>query len=833
MRLCKKIIAVAIATQLAACGGGDDSDSDVGTTASISGKAADGYLTDAKACLDSNLNKLCDANEPSAMTGSAGEFTIQAEQSAIDTAPILIEAIAGKTVDLDDPNNTISDNYTLSAPAKSLFVSPISTLVQNEIELGSSQQEAIESISQKLGSTIDIAADYVKLSAEDSADSPEYERLHKTAQVLVDIQVKKAKELQTVSGVAHSDKMAVINAELEKQLDQIANKVDAAGDSFDSAAVADDVLPNMDITEENLQDKVDAIESEKNAVSSDMLALLKSVSIGNVMSDGPLLYHELLELQQEKTYGSMHDLRFTLMEYDGSYETLRPVTETPTNLLLTDAGWEVADDKIIGLQQTNGVDVLVTALPELSMQVSVKKMNVSNKSMLSFVGDDAKAWKGIVDESATFAPETYAYMLKTKPVQQRYVINTHPHWCTAEEWENRNKICNVIQTSNGSSMVDATSLASVTKDTADMQQQGTIGLGFGTSHRVVAEMLVDGTAHFYSIGYSDDTLTAIDSGTWSDQVILDQTIRVITAPPSVYRNLYNSNFSSDNKAYIAQVKGFLRAIEKRPNQASESIWFDQNVASQLDQAISQPLTMAQCLASLPDKGHIPQPNDYITYKTQETRVNPDGSDLVLNFEDETIRGGMADWPYVESGVVSPAYKDIPEIPLWTQNKVEIDSFTRKVDGKLVYEEKAYYSDVGYHGHQSWEYSQDSNGILNDTYMITPKTSLVANEARLINWPFILTQERVLYSDLDDAIATGKSYAQLPKNKLDFKVSYLGKEKIKIGEKEYNTCVLYEDYGSGYNKYWKTNIGSIKRESKENDWLRLKVSEMVSFGHRAP
>lgn len=57
------------ALALALSGCGDDPISDTPSnggdvTVSLSGNAADGYLTGATICLDINTNKVCDTNEP-------------------------------------------------------------------------------------------------------------------------------------------------------------------------------------------------------------------------------------------------------------------------------------------------------------------------------------------------------------------------------------------------------------------------------------------------------------------------------------------------------------------------------------------------------------------------------------------------------------------------------------------------------------------------------------------------------------------------------------------------------------------------------------------------
>lgn len=101
----------------------------------VSGIVADGLLQNAKVCLDVNGNRLCDANEPSAMTDASGAYTIKTTVGS--NFPILAMVTAGTTTDSD--YGAITQSYTLMAPAgKPGFVSPYTTLVQSEIDSGRS-----------------------------------------------------------------------------------------------------------------------------------------------------------------------------------------------------------------------------------------------------------------------------------------------------------------------------------------------------------------------------------------------------------------------------------------------------------------------------------------------------------------------------------------------------------------------------------------------------------------------------------------------------------------------------------------------------------------------
>jgi hypothetical protein len=139
---------------LAGCGGGDSggliSTNNPGTggggggggtppgvsTVAVSGIVADGLLQNAKVCLDVNNNRICDTNEPSAMTNASGAYTINS--AAGTNFPVLAMITAGVTIDSD--YGAVGESYMLMAPAgKPEFVSPYTTLVQSEIDSGRSQ----------------------------------------------------------------------------------------------------------------------------------------------------------------------------------------------------------------------------------------------------------------------------------------------------------------------------------------------------------------------------------------------------------------------------------------------------------------------------------------------------------------------------------------------------------------------------------------------------------------------------------------------------------------------------------------------------------------------
>ncbi len=174
---------------LSGCIESDDSDSSESTT-SFNGKVADGYLVNAKVCLDLNANNSCDDNEPYATSSAGGAFSLSGvTQSQIDTNPILVEVLAGETYDEDagDPAIKIETAYKLSAPAGSEFVSPITTILKNKMDNGKTQQTSIDEIKAILGDGFNPARDYVAAKASNELTTEEralYEKGHKIAQAI-------------------------------------------------------------------------------------------------------------------------------------------------------------------------------------------------------------------------------------------------------------------------------------------------------------------------------------------------------------------------------------------------------------------------------------------------------------------------------------------------------------------------------------------------------------------------------------------------------------------------------------------------------------------------
>ena len=163
-------------------------------TIRVKGKVADGYLVNAKVFLDKDGDEKLDNNEPAAQTDSTGSFDIEANIEDINRYPIVAIATKKNTIDLDT-GELVNKDYTLKSPKdKTEFISPLTTLVQKEIEKNPSMStnstaEKIKEIINKnaiLISTQDIFADYIIGKQNSNNEEKEkFEILHKISQIIV------------------------------------------------------------------------------------------------------------------------------------------------------------------------------------------------------------------------------------------------------------------------------------------------------------------------------------------------------------------------------------------------------------------------------------------------------------------------------------------------------------------------------------------------------------------------------------------------------------------------------------------------------------------------
>ncbi|MBI3480221.1 MAG: metallo-mystery pair system four-Cys motif protein [Nitrosomonadales bacterium] len=166
----------AVAALMAGCGGGSSS----GTTTTVTGVVADGYLSNATVCLDKNGNSVCDAGEPSAITDANGAYSIAGVTTVDATAYPIVAEVAATSVD-KDTNAAVGQAFTLTAPQGSTAVTPITSLVQNELQKNPSLTIASAVANVQTAAGIPVAVDPLKDYMAPATANP---NVHKAAQVV-------------------------------------------------------------------------------------------------------------------------------------------------------------------------------------------------------------------------------------------------------------------------------------------------------------------------------------------------------------------------------------------------------------------------------------------------------------------------------------------------------------------------------------------------------------------------------------------------------------------------------------------------------------------------
>lgn len=152
------------AAVLSACGGGGSGSSSASTsTVSLSGVVADGYLTGAKVCLDKNENTVCDAGEPFATTGAGGAYTITGVTGADVAAYPVVAEVPATATDSDFAGTTVGKAFVLTAPKGNTTVTPLSSLVHQEMVAtpALSAASAAAKVQTAMTITVNPLSDYI------------------------------------------------------------------------------------------------------------------------------------------------------------------------------------------------------------------------------------------------------------------------------------------------------------------------------------------------------------------------------------------------------------------------------------------------------------------------------------------------------------------------------------------------------------------------------------------------------------------------------------------------------------------------------------------------
>lgn len=222
----KSLLATAVlapAMIVAGCGSSYDSRNN---GSSKSGVAYDGYLKTAKACVDVNLNKVCDSGEPSTTTIDGGIYLFNGLTDAQNLLPLALEATAGITVD-EDTGDAIAEGFTYVGPASGSTLSAFTTLIQIDTERriadGDTPAEAEAAAKADLATRVDLPegtdlADYdaVAKSKANGSDANLATQLRVLGQVIT------KQFVGAIKASPEGNSSAILNASGKKVLAKVA-----------------------------------------------------------------------------------------------------------------------------------------------------------------------------------------------------------------------------------------------------------------------------------------------------------------------------------------------------------------------------------------------------------------------------------------------------------------------------------------------------------------------------------------------------------------------------------------------------------------------------------
>lgn len=189
---------------LVACGGSDDDPAPPPPaptpvkTAEVTVRVVDGPLEKALVCVDANANGACDDGETWARTDADGIAKLTLAEADVGKHGLLAMVPVGA---VDKDHGEVKTAYMMRSPADAAtLISPLTTLVQNQLEQGGGKTaEVVAALQEQLGLKLALLDDYSKKDDADSRLAADMARLW----VLVQQQQMEAtKDAKDAAGVA-------------------------------------------------------------------------------------------------------------------------------------------------------------------------------------------------------------------------------------------------------------------------------------------------------------------------------------------------------------------------------------------------------------------------------------------------------------------------------------------------------------------------------------------------------------------------------------------------------------------------------------------------------
>ncbi|MEO2069491.1 MAG: hypothetical protein ABGX27_08320 [Desulfurobacteriaceae bacterium] len=256
----------------------------------VSGVVVDGYLKNARVCLDlNNNNKECDLGEPTATTKEGGIYTLNVPAGLVNKYPIIAEVIVGETVD-EDTNQPVDKDVVLQAPpGKPDIVFSLTTLVATEIEKNPALtlEQAELKVKEQMGVSSDVSllGDYVQKESYDD----EYKKFHEVAKVVTEVVGEILDDVE--DQVSEDERDALLVAVTDTVKDKLSTIVETVeetltadnGTSTENATLDTDENLDVDAIVSQITSQVNATEIVNNVDNLDQQ--LEVVNDAEVSSD--------------------------------------------------------------------------------------------------------------------------------------------------------------------------------------------------------------------------------------------------------------------------------------------------------------------------------------------------------------------------------------------------------------------------------------------------------------------------------------------------------------------------------------------------------------------
>ncbi|MCL2916463.1 hypothetical protein L2725_22255 [Shewanella corallii] len=575
----KLALAGSLATVLAACGGSDSTETPTqeppptpppAPSPTLSGKVADGYLVGAKVCLDLNENKTCDDGEPSATSEAGGDFELEATQEQIDSYPLLVEVTAD-VVD-EDTGETVSSPYSLTAPVGYEFVSPLTTMVQSQIDLGNTSEEAEARIQELLDTTQALSEDFIAAQANSELteeQQTEFAQMHQVAQVTARVMANNLATVQEAADAANisaDDLLTLIVDTVVDSLDTIVDEVEAAGDDFDPDAVAesDTVTESTGVDGDTLEDQVDVMNAQANAAAANLVAEVSDTGIfwfdGNYDTDG--LYLDYGSIMYDADTTTTTEVEYSLM--DGEFVES---TNTYKDLVLGEDGWQLVNDQfeITTLGEDGTITLTNKDFPGDSEVLSAEEIALEglNTKLLLQDHENTWVWHKVIPEAQTFAEGAKAFEIEATTVNDLYSLY---YWDDCPEDEMVEGLCNSVWSRTADSEDGpAITLASLISATAsDGSIENLVGpyVAWDGQDNILAELVEGGVVNYYLVKWREDSTGqyvqsahAYGTGTWRQETVSGVTLALMALPDDV---IEFGNRDDDGEYLLSEYQGAVR-----------------------------------------------------------------------------------------------------------------------------------------------------------------------------------------------------------------------------------------------------------------------------------